>query len=72
MRLSEKLCFLKSKLVLDFLIYKKQSFDMLKQVQNDSFYTSDSRFILKVTQKGFEPLTVRAEIWYSIQLNYWA
>ena len=25
-----------------------------------------------VTQGGFEPPTLRAEIWYSIQLNYWA
>ena len=25
---------------------------------------------LKVTTEGFEPPTLRAEIWYSIQLNY--
>ena len=29
-------------------------------------------FDLFVTQGGFEPPTLRAEIWYSIQLNYWA
>ena len=29
-------------------------------------------FYFLVTQGGFEPPTLRAEIWYSIQLNYWA
>lgn len=28
-----------------------------------------SRYLI-VTARGFEPLTLRAEIWYSIQLNY--
>ena len=32
--------------------------------------TDKSDFSLKVTAKGFEPPTLRAEIWYSIQLNY--
>ena len=56
---------------LAFFVRKPITFGLcfLRKTKNHARWRG---FVLDVTQGGFEPPTLRAEILYSIQLNYWA